>query len=70
MRVIIKIVLTFVALIIATPIFAITKEAPILKLLLFAGFIAGIIAIWKYNPDKKVENKLDETDKHQLDKRQ
>jgi len=68
MRTLIKIVLTFVALVIATPIFAVTKEVPALKLILLAGLVAGIVAIWKYNPNKKDE--LDETDKHQLDKRQ
>lgn len=69
-RVLIKIVLTFVALIIATPIFAVTKEVPFLKLVLLAGLVAGIAAIWKYNPDKNNENKSDENDKYQLDKRQ
>lgn len=70
MRVVIKIVLSFVAFVIAIPIFAVTKEVPILKLVLLAGLVAGITAIWKYNPDKKDENKSGETDKHQLDKRQ
>lgn len=70
MKIIIKIILSFIALIIATPIFAIVKEVPALKLVLLAGLVAGITAIWKYNPDKKNENKSNEIDKHQLDKRQ
>lgn len=36
--------------------------------------VAAIVAIWKYNPEKKKENtdieKHDNNDKHQLDKRQ
>lgn len=68
MKVVIKIVLTFVALIVATPIFAATKDVPALKLVLTAGLLAGIIAIWKYNPDKPEEKKVNVEDKHQLDK--
>jgi len=65
MRKIVKIVLTFVVLIIATPIFEIAKTNPILKLTLLAGIVAGITAIWKYNPNKDENNK---NDNHNLDK--
>jgi hypothetical protein len=72
MRTVIKIILTIVALFIATPIFALTKEVPFLKLILTAGLVGGLIAIWRYNPDKKSEStevtKTDDVDKHQLDK--
>ena len=68
MRTIVKIILTFVVLIIATPIFDVAKEVPIMKLVLLAGIVAGIVAIWKYNPDKNDGNNTDDIDKHQLDK--
>ena len=40
---------------------------PIGIILLFA-FIAGVTAIWKYNPDKKEEKSSTDNDKHELDK--
>ncbi len=70
MRTLVKIVLTVVALIVTIPIFAVTKEIPILKLAIVAGLVAGVTAIWKYNPDKKITNKSENITNHQLDKRQ
>ena len=68
MRTLTKIVLTIIALIITIPIFVITKETPILKLAIIAGLVAGVRAIWKYNPDKKVITKSEGLINHQLDK--
>jgi hypothetical protein len=72
MRVVLKIVLSLVVLIIATPISAAAKQVPFLNLLLVAGIVGALIAIWKYNPDKKDQStevaKSDDQDKHQLDK--
>lgn len=72
MRVVLKIVLSFVVLMIATPISAAAKQAPFLNLILVAGIVGALIAIWKYNPDKKNQTtdvaKSDDQDKHQLDK--
>lgn len=72
MRVVLKIVLSFVVLMIATPISAAAKQAPFLNLILVAGIVGALIAIWKYNPDKKDQTtevvKSEDKDKHQLDK--
>ena len=72
MRIIVKIGLTIVTFLVSLPILALAREVPFLKLILIAGLIAGITAIWKYNPDKKSESidvsKTDGEDKHQLDK--
>ncbi|WP_437373854.1 hypothetical protein [Maribacter litoralis] len=38
----------------------------ILGLILFAGMVAGIRAVWK---KPSIKNEITETDKHQLDKR-
>lgn len=66
MKVTIKIILTFVALMLTTPLFALTKEIPIFKIVILGGLVAGITAIWKYNPDKNQET--GDNDKHTLDK--
>ena len=50
MRIVIKIILSLVVFIIATPISAAAKEVPFLNLILVAGVVGGLIAIWKYNP--------------------
>lgn len=69
MTVIVKIVLTFVAFIIATFLMGALKagtgsDSPgILGLVIGAGLIAGIVAIWKYKPEN-TESK----DIHKLDK--
>jgi hypothetical protein len=72
MRTLIKILLTFAALVACTPIFAVVQEVPLLKLVLIAGLIAGIRAIWKYSPEKTQQTTNDMTvpqaDIHQLDK--
>lgn len=72
MRVVLKIVLSFVVLMIATPISAAAKQAPFLNLILVAGIVGALIAIWKYNPDKKDQTtevaKSDDKDNNQLDK--
>ena len=72
MRVIIKITLTFAVIFVAIPLSFFAKQVPFLNLILIAGVVAGITAIWKYNPDKKNESndieKFDNADKHQLDK--
>jgi hypothetical protein len=74
MRVIIKIALTLLVFIIATPISVAAKQVPFLNLVLFAGIIAGIVAIWKYDPSKNSESSdieiSDNNDKHKLDKSQ
>lgn len=72
MRIILKIILTIVAFIIATFLIGVIKDASgretpgALGLVIGAGLVAGIVAIWKYNPDK--ENQQNNIDKHQLDK--
>jgi len=66
MRIIIKIVLTFLVLAIATPISAVAKQTPFLNLILLAGIIAAVVAIWKYDPSKN--SKSSNQDKHELDK--
>jgi hypothetical protein len=68
MNVILKIVLSIVAFIIAIPIFAAVQEVAFIKLALIAGLIAGITAIWRYNPDKKDDGNLP-GDSQELDKR-
>jgi uncharacterized membrane protein YeaQ/YmgE (transglycosylase-associated protein family) len=72
MRVVLKIVLSFVVLMIATPISAAAKQVPFMNLIVIAGIVGALIAIWKYNPDKKDQTtevaKSDDQDKHQLDK--
>ncbi len=68
MRILLKITLTIVFFIIAIPIFAATQEVAILKLVLMAGLIAAIAAVWKYNPDKNDDNNLP-GDGQELDKR-
>lgn len=64
MRYIIKILLIFVLFVIATPFFAVVKGAPPLKLIFLAGLVAGISAIWKYNPNATSS----EIDKQHVDK--
>lgn len=72
MRVVLKIVLSFVVLMIATPISAAAKQVPFMNLIVIAGIVGALIAIWKYNPDKKDQTtevaKSDDQHKHQLDK--
>ena len=71
MRIVVKIILTIVAIILATFLMGALKsstgsESPgVLGLVIGAGLIGGIIAIWRYNP--KTEDG-DQIDKHQLDK--
>ena len=67
MRTIIKIVLIIGVFVVAIPLFAITKDNPILKLILVAALFGGIRAIWIYNPDKDKPSNNEE-DEHQLDK--
>lgn len=62
MKTTIKIVLTIVIFIVAIPIFDITKNVPALKLILLAGIVGGVIAIWKSKPEEN------EKDNHHLDK--
>lgn len=70
MRIVLKILLSFVALIIAIPLFDVTKNVPVLKLTLLAGIVAAIAAIWKYNPEKnKTKNENSNDDKYKLDKK-
>ena len=71
MRTFIKIVLTIVAFVIATPIFALAEKQPALKVIFLAGLVGGIVAIWKYNPNNHESaeiNKSTDQDKHQLNK--
>ncbi len=67
MRVIIKIVLSIVLFIICIPLSAMGNENPTLKLLVLAGLVGGLIAIWKYKPKDESEDKND-NDQHFLDK--
>jgi hypothetical protein len=64
MRILIKILLIFVLFVIATPLFVLVKDAGPLKLVFLAGLVAGIAAIWKYNPDASSS----EIDNQHLDK--
>lgn len=68
MRILIKIVLTIIAFMIAVPFFAILKEIIILKLVILAGLVAAITAIWKYKPNNDNDDKLKSIDNQQLDK--
>lgn len=64
MKTAIKIVLTIVILVVAIPIFDVTKNVPALKLILLAGIVGGVVAIWKSKPEEEVKDK----DNHHLDK--
>lgn len=63
MRIIAKIVLTILVFIVATPISVAAKEVPFLNIILLAGIVGGIVAIWKYNPNKETNNNNKEIDK-------
>lgn len=69
MTVIVKIVLTIVAFIIATFLIGALKavtssESPgVLGLVIGAGLIAGVVAIWKYKPTSAANKDI-----HKLDK--
>ena len=63
MRTIAKIVLTILVFIVATPISVAAKEVPFLNIILLAGIVGGIVAIWKYNPNKETINNNKEIDK-------
>lgn len=65
MNKIVKILLTVVLLIVATPFFEIAKQTPVLKLVLLAGLVGALVAIWKKPKEESSENN---DDKHQLDK--
>lgn len=66
MRTVIKLVLSIVLLIICIPLSALAnQENPTLKVIVMAGLVGGLIAIWKYKPDQKNN---DENDNHMLDK--
>jgi hypothetical protein len=80
MRTGLKVILIFVAIIIGGAIIAISKEAsgrggssgggPLGIIVTFA-LLAGVRAIWKYNPNTTEEStgiKRNEDDKHTLDK--
>ena len=72
MRVILKVVLTIVAFFIAAFFIGIIKDSSgsqssgVLGLVIGAGLLAGVVAIWKYNPDKNENSNI--SDNHQLDK--
>lgn len=67
MRVIIKIVLTFTLLMVGTLIIEAIKAGMGTKVstggigpfIIYPAMLAGIYAIWKYNPDKKKNNSAD-----------
>ena len=65
MRVVIKIILSFVLFVICIPLSALGQETPPIKILVLAGLVGGLIAIWKYKP---TEEKQEENDNHHLDK--
>lgn len=79
MRTGLKIILIIVAIVVVTLLITLIKAGsgqgtnspgaggPI-GLIVILALIAGIRAIWKYNPDKKDETLPKERDKHQLDK--
>lgn len=72
MRTTMKIFLIFVVFIIATPLFVVAKETPALKVIFLFGLIAGIGAIWKYNPEEDASKKLDDSERNnstKLDKK-
>ncbi len=60
----VKIILTIIILIVATPMMEVAKQAPVLKLVLLAGIVGAFYAIWKKDND----NDKEDDDKHQLDK--
>ena len=61
MRIVLKIILSFVVLLIATPISAAAKEVPFLNLILVAGIVGWLIAIWRYNPKTGGENAVEKS---------
>jgi len=46
----------------------VAKQVPILKLVLLAGIVGALYAIWKKEKVDGGENKQEDDDKHQLDK--
>ena len=64
----VKILLTIIVLIVATPMMEVAKQVPILKLVLLAGIVGALYAIWKKEKVDGGENKQEDDDKHQLDK--
>ena len=69
MRTIIKLVLSIILFIICIPLSAIGEQQnPALKIIVLAGLVGGLIAIWKYKPSEDNQNSKDDNDKHMLDK--
>lgn len=64
MRILTKILLIFLLFIVATPLMVFLRDVAALKFVFLAGLVAGISAIWKYNP----EDSSSEIDQHHLDK--
>lgn len=72
MRTAIKIILIFIAFVVLILIIGLEKSATgrnttgIIGTVSLFAFIAGVVAIWKYNP--KSTSQENDNDKHQLDK--
>ena len=68
MRTVIKLILSIVLFIICIPLSAIAgAENPTLKVIVMAGLVGGLIAIWKYKPSEDNQNNIEDNDKHMLD---
>ena len=65
----VKITLTIIILIIATPMIEVAKQVPVFKLVLLAVIFGAIYAIWKKEKDNDDnDDNMEDDDKHQLDK--
>ena len=69
MRTVIKLILSIVLFIICIPLSAVAgAENPTLKVIVMAGLVGGLIAIWRYKPSEDNQNNNEDNDKHMLDK--
>lgn len=69
MRTVIKLVLSIVLFIICIPLSAFAgAENPALKIIVMAGLVGGLVAIWRYKPSDEITNNDEDNDKHMLDK--
>ena len=68
MRIVLKIILTFVALFFTSWLIGLGGTAALHTILIFS-MMAAIVAIWRYNPEKKNETTLNNIDKTELNKK-